>query len=100
MGYCTQKERGFTEGERVIILMYSTLEREERERVMTIAQQIQHQVQTLPENFQKEALPFIEFLPFKIRQGKTPQEEGEISWNNFSLTMAMRGMEEEEGAEY
>lgn len=67
---------------------------------MTIAEQIHLQVQTLPENFQKEALHFVEFLTFKTQQGKTDQDADEKAWNDFSLAMAMRGMEEEEGLEY
>ena len=66
---------------------------------MTIVEQIHLQVQTLPENFQREALHFVEFLALKTRQGEEGSEEDQ-EWSDFSLTMAMRGMEEEEGAEY
>jgi len=66
---------------------------------MTIAEQIHLQVQVLPENFQKEALHFVEFLAFKTKQEKTEPDADENSWNGFSLAMAMRGMEEE-GPEY
>ena len=66
---------------------------------MTIVDQIHLRVQSLPENFQKEALHFVEFLTLKMQQGQTEPDDGK-SWSHFSLTMAMRGMEEEKGPEY
>ena len=70
---------------------------------MQIAEQIQTTVQKLPEQFQIEALDFIEYLLIKsernaAQQALTMQDESE--WSTHSLNAAMRGMEDEETPAY
>ena len=59
------------------------------ECTMAIAEIIQRHVQKLPPSFQAEVLDFVEYLLRKIRG----REEAE--WSDFSLALAMRGMEDE-----
>jgi hypothetical protein len=56
---------------------------------MTVAQQITQELQSLPEAIQREVLDFVEFL--KARRLHV-EDEG---WSRFSLSHAMRGMEDE-----
>ena len=56
---------------------------------MTVAQQITHEVQSLPEAIQREVLDFVEFLKTRRLPG---EDEG---WSRFSLAHAMRGLEDE-----
>jgi hypothetical protein len=65
---------------------------------MTNDEKIQQTVQKLPANLQAEALDFVEYLLTKSER-ETPQPD-ERNWNDFSLTSAMRGMEEETVPEY
>lgn len=54
--------------------------------LMTITEKIMEHVKALSEEKQTEVLDFVEFL-------ETRNENR--SWNNFSLSSAMRGLEEE-----
>lgn len=56
---------------------------------MGVAEQITHEVRSLPEAIQREVLDFVEFL--KTRRMHAEDE----SWNRFSLAQAMRGLEDE-----
>jgi hypothetical protein len=57
---------------------------------MSLADKIIHHVRALPESKQIEVLDFIEYLRIKAdRQENT-------GWSDFSLSAAMRGMENEE----
>jgi len=57
---------------------------------MSLADKIINNVRALPESKQLEVLDFIEYLRVKTdRQEKT-------EWTDFSLSSAMRGMENEE----
>jgi hypothetical protein len=56
---------------------------------MTLSEKISHEVQALPEAIQREVLDFVEFL--KTRRTHVEDE----AWAAFSLTQAMRGMEDE-----
>jgi hypothetical protein len=58
-------------------------------KTMTVAQQITHEVQSLPEAIQREVLDFVEFL--KTRRLRVDDE----GWNRFSLAQAMRGLGDE-----
>lgn len=65
---------------------------------MTVAEKIHQRVLVLPIPMQSEVLNFVEFLLTKVKTGVTEMDDQE--WANFSLTMAMRGMEDEPGPEY
>lgn len=56
---------------------------------MTLSEKISHEVQALPEAIQQEVLDFVEFL--KARRAHAEDE----AWSAFSLTQAMRGMDDE-----
>lgn len=56
---------------------------------MTLSEKISHEVQSLPESIQQEVLDFVEFL--KTRRAHAEDE----AWSTFSLTQAMRGLEDE-----
>ncbi|TLD42092.1 MAG: hypothetical protein JETT_1660 [Candidatus Jettenia ecosi] len=56
---------------------------------MNLTERIIKNVKTLPESKQVEVLDFIEYL-----RSKAEREEN-IAWNVFSLSSAMRGMEDE-----
>ena len=57
---------------------------------MALVEKIQQYVQRLPTPFQAEVLDFVEFLMRKSER----REEGD--WSDVSLTLAMRGMEDED----
>jgi hypothetical protein len=57
---------------------------------MSLAETIIKHIQTLPESKQVEILDFVEYLRSKV-------EKQEIKdWTDFSLSSAMRGMEDEQ----
>ncbi len=57
---------------------------------MVLVEKIQQYVQRLPTPFQAEVLDFVEFL---LRKAEHREER---DWSEISLTLAMRGMEEED----
>ena len=57
---------------------------------MNLSEKILTTVASLPESKQVEVLDFVEYLKLK-----TEKEESD-SWNGFSITSAMRGMENED----
>jgi len=57
---------------------------------MSLADKIINNVRALPESKQIEVLDFIEYL-----RAKTDRQEN-TGWSDFSLSSAMRGMENEE----
>jgi hypothetical protein len=57
---------------------------------MSLADKIINNVRTLPESKQIEVLDFIEYL-----RVKTERQEN-TGWSDFSLSSAVRGMENEE----
>ena len=65
---------------------------------MTITDKIQASVQKLPTAYQAEVLDFVEYLLAKTTRGAREQEEGR--WSDVSLTLAMRGMEDEDAPLY
>ncbi len=70
---------------------------------MTIAETIQHRVNRLPAPLQAEVLDFVDFLLSRAAGEQLPGEEAvleDLEWSAFSLAMAMRGMENEDGPEY
>ena len=68
---------------------------------MTVIEQIQERIQTMPEPLQAQVLDFVEFLLLKNEstiQASDVEEFSNLEWANLSLAMAMRGMEDEEEA--
>jgi hypothetical protein len=57
---------------------------------MSLADKIIKNVKTLPESKQIEILDFIEYLRVKT------ERQANIEWTDFSLSSAMRGMEDEQ----
>lgn len=57
---------------------------------MTLSEKIAQQVHLLPESAQREVLDFVELL-----QGRSRRHEEDDEWSHFSLSQAMRGMEQE-----
>ena len=56
---------------------------------MTLDEMIYHYAQRLPYSLQREALDFVQYLLMKAEQ------RDELDWARFSLSSAMRGMEDE-----
>ena len=65
---------------------------------MAITDRIQQYVQRLPTSFQTEVLDFVEYLLAKAER-ETGREE-ERAWSALSLSLAMRGMEDENTPTY
>ena len=65
---------------------------------MVITERIQRRIQELPASFQTEVLDFVEYLLAKADRETLRQEERD--WSSLSLTLAMRGMEDEEAPAY
>ena len=60
---------------------------------MTTAQAITQHIKALPEDARREVLDFVEFLELRAKPGA--RREDDATWSSFSLTSAMRGMENE-----
>ena len=67
---------------------------------MTMIDQIQKRVLILPEPLQAQVLDFVEFLLLKNETDYNLQDLDNLEWSNLSLTMALRGMEDEEDFGY
>lgn len=65
---------------------------------MSVTEKINDRVQQLPERTQAEVLDFVEYLLAKTERQQAHREERE--WSRQSLSLAMRGMEDETGPEY
>jgi len=63
---------------------------------MLVSQKIQKYAKKLPEPLQIEVLDYIEYLLSKTKQEK----DEDADWSSLSLTMMMRGMENEPTPEY
>jgi len=61
---------------------------------MAITEKIQRYVQKLPSAFQVEVLDFVEYLLTKSERRE------DQDWADLSLTLAMRGMEDENAPSY
>ena len=57
---------------------------------MNLSERILIAVASLPESKQVEVLDFVEYLKLKT------EKEENSNWNSFSITSAMRGMENED----
>jgi hypothetical protein len=60
---------------------------------MSTVERINQQVQKLPEPLLSEVLHFVEFLMTKAIPENARQED--LQWSQFSLSAAMRGLENE-----
>lgn len=65
---------------------------------MALSERIQERVEKLPASFQAEVLNFVEYLLAKAEREALREER--THWTDFSLTSAMRGMEEEDSPAY
>jgi hypothetical protein len=65
---------------------------------MVLSERIQERVERLPVPFQAEVLDFVEYLLAKAEREAVRQERK--LWSSFSLSSAMRGMEDEEVPPY
>jgi hypothetical protein len=65
---------------------------------MVVTERIQQHVQKLPPALQAEVLDFVEYLLLKL--GRETSQKDELAWSNLSLTLAMRGMEDEDVPAY
>jgi len=62
---------------------------------MTLAQKIYTHLEKLPDNYLAEILDFVQLLESKSKELDERQDEDREAWSQFSLTHAMRGMEDE-----
>lgn len=62
---------------------------------MKLAERICSQIENLPETYQAEVLDFVEFLENKARTLGEGDGDERALWSQFSLSQAMRGMEDE-----
>ena len=65
---------------------------------MLLSERIQQCVQRLPASSQAEVLDFVEYLLSKAEREIAQREKR--TWSSLSLSLAMRGMENEEAPEY
>ena len=65
---------------------------------MNVTEKINERVQQLPERTQSEVLDFVEYLLEKAERQQARREERE--WSRQALSLAMRGMKDENGPEY
>jgi len=65
---------------------------------MVVAERIQQYVQELPASLQVEMLDFAEYLLSKLE--RETAQPSELAWSDLSLTLAMRGMEDEDMPTY
>lgn len=65
---------------------------------MSVTEKINDRIRQLPERTQAEVLDFVEYLLAKAERKQARREERE--WSRQSLSLAMRGMEDENGPEY
>jgi hypothetical protein len=65
---------------------------------MIITERIHQYVQKLPESLQAEVLDFVEYLLLKVERETGQQDE--LLWSHLSLSLAMRGMEDEDTPNY
>ena len=65
---------------------------------MAVVEKIQQCIKGLPEPLQAEVLRFAESLKAKTEQEDAAREDRQ--WSELSLTLALRGMEDEDSTEY
>lgn len=65
---------------------------------MSVTERIYEEVKKLPEPLQAEVLDFVQYLASKIERESRP--ENELASASLSLSLAMRGMEDEDSPSY
>ena len=65
---------------------------------MTLSEKINERVEKLPAPLQAEVLNFVEYMLAKAERGADERERRD--WSEFSLSSAIRGMEEEDMPTY
>lgn len=65
---------------------------------MVISEKIQQYLQALPPSIQAEVLNYVEYLAGKAENARAKQEKR--NWSDLSLSLAMRGMEDENSPIY
>jgi hypothetical protein len=65
---------------------------------MIVTEKINRKVEKLPIEIQLEILDFVEFVAQKAEKQNASEENRQ--WTDFSLTQAMKDMEDEETPEY
>lgn len=65
---------------------------------MIVVEQIARKVEKLPLDVQQEVLDFVEFISQKANRRNADGEDER--WAEFSLSQAMRGLEDEDFPEY
>jgi hypothetical protein len=65
---------------------------------MKVSERIYQEVKELPEPLQAEVLDFIQYLASRAERKSTPKDE--LASENLSLSLAMRGMEDEDFSRY
>ncbi|MBU1261580.1 DUF2281 domain-containing protein [bacterium] len=61
---------------------------------MILAEKIIQHLEKMPESAQTQVFDFVKYLESKTKEGEQTQDETE--WLTFSLSHAMRGMENEQ----
>jgi len=57
---------------------------------MLVSEKITRHIKKLPNSLQSEVLDFVEFLLAKVER-----DQDDVEWSQFSLTTAMKGLEDE-----
>jgi hypothetical protein len=65
---------------------------------MKISEKIYEEVKKVPEPLQAEVLDFVEYLTSKVRREGTSEDE--LSSANLSLSLAMKGTDDEDTSLY
>lgn len=65
---------------------------------MSVSERIFKEVRRLPEPLQVEVLDFVQYLALRVKREFAA--ENELSWTSFSLSLAMKGMEDEDSPAY
>jgi hypothetical protein len=65
---------------------------------MRVSERVYEEVKKLPEPLQAEVLDFVQYLASKMERESTP--ENELASASLSLSLAMRGMEDEDTPSY
>ncbi len=65
---------------------------------MRVSERVYEEVKKLPEPVQAEVLDFVQYLASKMERESTP--DNELTSARLSLSLAMRGMEDEDTPSY
>ncbi|MDI6791599.1 MAG: DUF2281 domain-containing protein [bacterium] len=65
---------------------------------MSVTEEIYQHLQKLPQRHQVEVLDFVEYLESKAKREIIIQDD--LTWSDISLSLAMRGMEDEDAPNY